>query len=45
LGDPMWEWMRPVQRYSGFALILVAGVALTRRTRQFVSGRRGDAAD
>ena len=43
-GDPMWEWMRPVQRYSGFALILVGGVALVRRTRQFLAGRRDDAA-
>jgi hypothetical protein len=43
-GNPMWEWMRPVQRYSGFALILVAGLALVRRTRQFLAGRRTAAA-
>jgi hypothetical protein len=39
LGDPMWDWMRPVQRYCGFALMLVGCVALVRRTRQFLLGR------
>jgi hypothetical protein len=40
--DPMWDWMRPVQRYSGVALILVACLALVRRTRQFLAGRNSE---
>lgn len=40
LADPTWKWMQPMQRYSGIALMLVGCLALVRRTRQFLSGRR-----
>ena len=40
MGNPMWEWVRPVQRYSGLALMLIGGIAVATRTRQFLQGRQ-----
>jgi hypothetical protein len=37
--DPRRDWMAPLQRYSGLALILVGCFTLATRTRQFMIGR------